>query len=209
MANKSASSRRWLQRQESDPYTLAARANGFRSRAAYKLLEIDEKFNLFANVSSVVDLGAAPGSWVQVLKNKINRKDLKVVALDRLEIEPILGVTCIQGDFTEDDVLTALEEAVGSDKVDIVLSDMAPNMSGIVSVDQPQSMYLVELALDFVNNHLKANGHFVCKIFQGEDFDQFVKDVKSKFTKVQIFKPKSSRNESREVYLIALGYKYI
>lgn len=199
------SSNRWKARQEKDPYVKQARAAGYRARAAYKLLELDEKDRLLRPGLRVVDLGAAPGSWAQVAAEKVGESG-RVVALDILPMDALPGVEIIEGDFREDDVLEQLEGAVG-ERVDLVLSDMAPNLSGIAVADQARSMHLAELALDFARQWLEPNGRFVVKLFQGEGFDEFVREARATFRVVRIRKPRSSRRESREAYLVGDGLK--
>ena len=196
------SGKRWLQRQSNDPYVKQARAEGYRARAAYKLKELDQRDKLFRNGMRVVDLGAAPGSWSQVAIERIGERQGTVVALDILPMEPLSGVQFIQGDFREDKPLAELEASVGQ-KVDLVLSDMAPNMSGIGPADQARSMYLAELALDFAVHWLQPKGALVIKLFQGDGFDAFMAQVKAKFVQVNVRKPEASRSESREVYIVA------
>jgi 23S rRNA (uridine2552-2'-O)-methyltransferase len=199
------SSNRWKARQEKDPYVKQARAAGYRARAAYKLLELDEKDRLLRPGLRVVDLGAAPGSWAQVAAEKVGESG-RVVALDILPMDTLPGVEIIEGDFREDEVLERLEGVVG-ERVDLVLSDMAPNLSGIAVADQARSMHLAELALDFARQWLEPNGRFVVKLFQGEGFDAFVREARATFRAVRIRKPKSSRRESREAYLVGDGLK--
>jgi 23S rRNA (uridine2552-2'-O)-methyltransferase len=199
------SSNRWKARQEKDPYVKQARAAGYRARAAFKLLELDEKDRLLRPGFRVVDLGAAPGSWSQVAAERVGEAG-RVVALDILPMDTLPGVDFIEGDFRESEVLEKLESVVG-DRVDLVLSDMAPNLSGIPVSDQARSMHLAELALDFARQWLSANGRFVVKLFQGEGFDEFVRDARATFKAVRVRKPNSSRRESREVYLIGDGLK--
>ncbi|MBY6205059.1 23S rRNA (uridine(2552)-2'-O)-methyltransferase RlmE [Halomonas denitrificans] len=199
------SSNRWLARQDKDPYVKQAKAAGYRARAAFKLLEIDEKDRLLKPGLKVVDLGAAPGSWAQVAAEKVGDSG-RVVALDILPMDALPGVEIIEGDFREAEVLEALEARVG-ERVDLVLSDMAPNLSGIAASDQARSMHLAELAMDFARQWLAPNGRFVVKLFQGEGFDDFVRDARATFKSVRVRKPRSSRRESREVYLVADGLK--
>jgi 23S rRNA (uridine2552-2'-O)-methyltransferase len=179
-----------------------AQQQGLRSRSAFKLLELQDKYQLIKPGMIVVDLGAAPGGWCQVVRPVVGDSG-KVLALDILEMEPVHGVEFIHGDFTEDEPLRVLESALGGREVDLVLSDMAPNMSGVATIDQAKAMYLAELALEFVKNHLKPGGDYVVKLFQGTDFDAYVRQVRSLFKKVQVRKPKASRPRSREVYLLA------
>ena len=199
---KSKSSNRWLAEHFDDQYVKMAQQKGLRSRAAFKLMELQEKYQLVKTGMTVVDLGAAPGGWCQVVKPLVGDSG-KVLALDILKMEPIAGVEFIQGDFTEEGPLQALETALGGQEVDLVLSDMAPNMSGMATIDQAKSMYLAELALEFCRTRLKPGGIFVVKLFQGTDFDEYVSEVRSLFRKVQVRKPKASRPRSREVYLLA------
>ena len=196
--------KRWLQRQSNDPYVKQARAEGYRARAAYKLKELDARDRLFVKGQRVVDLGAAPGSWSQVAVERTGGAEsgAKVIALDILPMEPLSDVHFIQGDFREDEPLAELEALVG-EKVDLVLSDMAPNISGIAPSDQARSMYLAELALDFAVQWLKPGGGLVIKLFQGEGFDAFVAQARKHFASVKLRKPEASRSESREVYLVA------
>ena len=199
---KSKSSKRWLSEHFDDQYVKMAQQNGLRSRSAYKLLELQDKYKRIKPGMTVVDLGAAPGGWCQVVKPLVGKTG-RVLALDILEMEPVHGVEFIQGDFTEDEPLKALEAALDGQTVDLVLSDMAPNMSGMATIDQAKAMYLAELALEFVKAHLKPGGDYVVKLFQGTDFDVYVREVRSLFKKVQVRKPKASRPRSREVYLLA------
>ncbi len=201
---RSKSSRRWLDRHFSDEYVKRAQKEGYRSRAVFKLLEIQEKDRLLAPGMRVADLGAAPGGWSQVAARLLGDKG-HLVALDLLPMDPLPGVTLIQGDFREEEVLTQLREALAGEPLDLVLSDMAPNMSG-TAADQPRLMYLCELALDFAVQHLKPGGALVIKTFQGEGFDDFLKALRQHFRQVASRKPKSSRRESRELYLVARGF---
>ncbi|MDA9556774.1 23S rRNA (uridine(2552)-2'-O)-methyltransferase RlmE [Vibrio sp.] len=202
----SASSGRWLKEHFDDKYANEARKKGYRSRAYFKIEEIDKKDKLFKSGMTVVDLGAAPGGWSQY-SAKVVGDNGKLIACDLLPMDPISGVSFLQGDFREDAVLEALLERIQPSMVDVVMSDMAPNMAGNASVDQPRGMYLVELALDMCRQVLAQNGSFVVKVFQGEGFDQYVKEVKDVFKVVKIRKPDSSRARSREVYVVATGYK--
>jgi 23S rRNA (uridine2552-2'-O)-methyltransferase len=203
---RTASSSRWMQEHFDDHYVKLAQKRGFRSRAAFKIEEIQEKDKLIRPGMTVVDLGAAPGGWSQVAVKLAGDKG-KVIACDILSMDPIVGVDFLQGDFREEKVLEALLARVGDAKVDVVLSDMAPNMSGTGGVDQPRAMYLVELALDMCHQVLAPNGCFAVKVFQGEGFDDYMKLVKQAFKTVKTRKPDSSRARSREVYLVATGYK--
>jgi len=199
---KSKSSNKWLSEHFDDHYVKQAQQKGLRSRSAFKLLELQEKYMLVKRGMVVVDLGAAPGGWCQVVRPLVGDSG-QVIALDILEMEPLDGVEFIHGDFTEKEPLHMLERALGNRKVDLVLSDMAPNMSGMSTIDQAKAMYLAELALEFVRNHLKPGGNYVVKLFQGTDFDGYVREVRSLFKQVQVRKPKASRPRSREVYLLA------
>ena len=203
---RSKTSLGWLKRHVNDPYVKQAQKDGYRSRASYKLLEIQEKYKLIRSGMSVVDLGAAPGGWSQVTSRLIGGQG-RLIASDILEMDSIPDVTFIQGDFTEDEVLARILEAVGNSQVDLVISDMAPNMSGTPAVDMPKAMFLCELALDLAARILKPGGNFVIKVFQGEGFDAYVKDARQKFDKVQMIKPDSSRGSSREQYMLAWGYR--
>ncbi len=202
---RSKSSHRWMQRHVNDEYVKRSRKEGYRSRAAYKLLELQERDRFIKPGQVVVDLGAAPGGWLQVVAGLVGRKGL-VVGLDLLEIDPMAGVELIRGDFREESTLRRLNEVLDGRPVDLVLSDMAPNITGVTAVDQPRSIYLCELALDFCRQSLREGGGFVTKVFQGEGFDQFHRDVKSSFRRVVTRKPKASRPKSREVYLVAGNY---
>ncbi|GLP97080.1 23S rRNA (uridine(2552)-2'-O)-methyltransferase RlmE [Paraferrimonas sedimenticola] len=204
--NRSVSSKRWLKEHFDDKYVKEAQKQGLRSRAVFKLDEIQAKDKLIRDGMTVVDLGAAPGGWSQ-LATKLVGESGQVIACDILPMDPIAGVDFLQGDFREESVLNALLERVGDDKVDVVLSDMAPNMSGNGAVDQPRAMYLVELALDMCHSVLAPNGSFAVKVFQGEGFDQYMKDIRKAFKVVKTRKPDSSRARSREVFVVATGYK--
>ncbi|CCQ11653.1 Cell division protein FtsJ / Ribosomal RNA large subunit methyltransferase E [Pseudoalteromonas luteoviolacea B = ATCC 29581] len=208
MANKkhSASSKRWLKEHFDDPYVHEAQRRGYRSRAVFKLEEIQEKDKLIKSGMNVVDLGAAPGSWSQYLAEQLGERG-EVIACDILPMDPLAGVAFLQGDFREEAVLNALLKRIDGKNIDVVFSDMAPNMSGNMSIDQAGSMYLVELALDMCHQVLKKDGAFAVKVFQGEGFDQFVQNVRDCFKTVKIRKPKASRPRSREVYVVATGYK--
>ncbi|MCF4994227.1 23S rRNA (uridine(2552)-2'-O)-methyltransferase RlmE [Pseudomonas syringae] len=203
---RSKTSLGWLKRHVNDPYVKQAQKDGYRSRASYKLLEVQEKYKLIRPGMSVVDLGAAPGGWSQVTSRLIGGQG-RLIASDILEMDSIPDVTFIQGDFTQDEVLAQILEAVGNSQVDLVISDMAPNMSGTPEVDMPKAMFLCELALDLAERILKPGGNFVIKIFQGEGFDVYLKDARRKFDKIQMIKPDSSRGTSREQYMLAWGYR--
>ncbi len=202
---RSKSSNRWLQEHFDDVYVKKAHAEGYRSRAVYKLKEVDEKERLFRPGMTVVDLGAAPGGWTQYVAEKLAGQG-SIIGLDLLPVAPLPGVTFITGDFREDTVLQELMALVPEHGVDVVLSDMAPNMSGTSAVDIPRAMYLVELAYDFSQKMLKPGGTLLMKIFHGAGFDDIVKQVRSQFERVVIRKPGASRARSRETYLLAKGY---
>ncbi len=206
MAKRKASSRRWLDRHVNDPYVQRAQVDGYRSRAAYKLLEIQERDAILRRGMRVVDLGAAPGGWLQVAAALVGRKGL-VVGLDLLPIDPIEGVELLQGDFREDPVLSSLSAQLEGEALDLVLSDMAPNVTGMKAVDQPRSIYLVELALEFALSTLKPGGGMVVKTFHGEGFDELVKTTRQHFERVVSRKPNASRPQSRETYLVAKGLR--
>jgi 23S rRNA (uridine2552-2'-O)-methyltransferase len=196
----------WRERQERDPWVARARAEGWRSRAVYKLQQIDRKEKLLKPGIVCVDLGAAPGGWSQYVVETLGDK-ARVIALDLLPMDALPYVEFIQGDFREDDVLEELESRLGDTQADLVMSDMAPNISGNRSVDQPRSMYLVELALDVCDRILKPGGNFVCKLFQGDGTDAFIAAARQKFGRVRVMKPDASRAGSREVYLVARNYR--
>jgi 23S rRNA (uridine2552-2'-O)-methyltransferase len=204
MAGKKSSSKRWLREHFSDPYVKQAQAAGLRSRAVYKLQEIVERDKLFKPGMTIVDLGAAPGSWSELAIKCVGKKG-RVIALDILPMQPIDGVEFIQGDFNDDEVLTELLTKIGEAKVDWVISDIAPNMSGVESVDQPRSIAAAELALDFALRVLgeSSAGGFLVKVFQGQGFDEYLLEIRKHFKKVVIRKPKASRGRSREVYILA------
>jgi len=203
---RSKTSHRWLKEHFDDPYVKMAQRDGYRSRASYKLLEIQEKDRILRPGMTVVDLGAAPGGWSQVTSRVIGDKGT-LIASDILPMDSIPDVTFIQGDFTEDEVFAQLLEAIGENPVDLVISDMAPNMSGLPAVDMPRAMFLCELALDLCTRVLRPGGDFLIKIFQGEGFDTYLKSVREGFDKVQMRKPLSSRDRSREQYLLARGFR--
>ena len=189
-----------------DVYVRRSQQDGYRSRASYKLIEINDKDKLLKPGMKVVDLGAAPGGWSQIAGRLIGDKG-KVVASDILEMAPLPGVTFVQGDFTEDVVYQEILKAIGDERADLVISDMAPNMSGNSAVDQPQSMYLVELALDMASQVLRPGGNYLVKVFQGEGFDEYLKTMRGMFTSVVTRKPDASRARSREVYLLGRQFK--
>ena len=203
---RTRTSKSWMSEHISDSFVKQAQKDGYRSRAAYKLIEIDEKYNLFKENMVIVDLGSAPGSWSQLAANKIGMKG-KVIALDLLEMQPVKKVEFIQGDFRDNKVLIEIEKKLNNLEVDLVISDMAPNISGIKVVDQSAAIYLNELALDFSCNWLKPNGHLLVKSFIGADFDSFVNSVKPFFKKVIRVKPSSSRSRSSEIFV--LGYEKV
>ena len=203
---RSKSSHDWLREHFDDHYVKKAQQAGYRSRATFKLEEIDKKDKLLRPAMTVVDLGSAPGGWSDYALHKVGRKGT-VVALDILPMTPLTGVHFIEGDFREDSVLDELNTVLNGQQIDLVLSDMAPNITGVDSIDQPSSMYLVELALDFALNNLGKQGCFLVKVFHGEGFDQFLKAMRDGFQKVVTRKPDASRARSREVYLLGRGLK--
>ncbi len=203
---RSKSSGRWLKEHFDDPYVKQSQQDGYRSRASYKLLEMSKKDKLIRPGMTVVDLGAAPGGWTQVAMQLVGDSGT-VIASDILAMDPIAGVTFIEGDFTEQSVYDEIIMALNGRKADLVISDMAPNMSGNPAIDQPKSMYLVELALDMSRHILKPGGSFLAKVFQGEGFDELLRETRSSFVKVQSRKPGASRSRSREVYQLATGFK--
>ena len=195
----------WRERQEKDPYVQRARKEGWRSRAVFKLEQIDQKERFLKPDIVCVDLGSAPGSWSQYVTEKLKGR-ARIVAVDLLPMDALPEVEFVQGDFREDEVFEQLLESVGENGADLVLSDMAPNITGTKVVDQPRSMYLVELALDMARKVLKPGGSFVCKVFQGGGFDEFVRDARNSFERVRVMKPNASRAGSREVYLVARNF---
>ena len=203
---RSKSSGRWLQEHEKDQYVQRSRKEGYRSRASYKLLELDKKDRLFRPGMIVVDLGSAPGGWTQVAAEQVGHNG-RVIASDILPMDAVAGAEFIQGDFTDEKVLEEILSALGGEQADLVISDMAPNMSGMKAVDQPRAMYLVELALEMSLQVLKPGGGFVAKVFQGEGFDALLTELRKSFTKVVSRKPDASRARSREVYLVGKGFK--
>ena len=203
---KSHSSKQWLRRHVNDPYVQRSKKEGYRSRSAYKLTEIDERDRILGPGMLVVDLGAAPGGWSQVAAKRVGPKGT-VVAIDLLPVEPISGVTILQADFASEEGLCAVEKCIHGRKAAVVLSDMAPNMSGIAVSDQARSMELAEIARDFAQLHLQAEGVFVVKVFQGAGYDEYLKSLRNAFQKVMARKPASSRGESAEQYLVARGLK--
>jgi 23S rRNA (uridine2552-2'-O)-methyltransferase len=202
VAARSKSSQRWLKEHFSDPYVKKAQAEGLRSRAAYKLEELVERDRLLKPGMVVVDLGAAPGGWSQWVRQALGDTG-RVIALDILEMPSLAGVEFLHGDFRDDDVLSQLEAALGDKPVDLVLSDMAPNKSGVDAVDQPRGMHLAELAMDFADHHLRPGGSFLIKLFQGVGFDEYVRELRQRYARVVIRKPAASRKRSPEVYALA------
>ena len=198
---KNKTSRQWVHDHINDPYVKQAQAQGYRSRAAFKLLQIDERDHLLAPGKVVVDLGSTPGGWSQVVSKKVAPGG-RVIALDLLPMEPVPGVHFIQGDFREDEVLKQLEERLSGRRVGLVMSDMAPNMSGVPLVDQARVMYLAELGLEFSRAHLKPDGAFLVKVFQGSDYESFLKAMREVFKTVAVRKPDASRDRSAELYLL-------
>lgn len=203
---RSKSSARWLKEHFDDQYVKQSQKDGYRSRASYKLIELHEKDKLFKKGMTVVDLGAAPGGWSQVAIEYVGESG-RVVASDILPMDSIADVDFVQGDFTEQAVFDQILEVLGDQKADLVISDMAPNMSGTASADIPRAMYLVELALDMADQILKPGGTFVAKVFQGEGFDELLKLMRERYSKVYSRKPDASRARSREVYQIGTGFK--
>ena len=203
--SKPRGSRSWKERQDKDPYVLRARRDGFRSRAVYKLEQIDQKERLLKPDMVCIDLGSAPGSWSQYVTEKLKGR-VRIIALDLLPMDVLPAVEFIQGDFADENVLMTIRELLGESQVDLVMSDMAPNMSGNRAVDQPRSMYLTELALEMCKQVLRPGGDFVCKLFQGEGTDELIALSRRAFKRVKVIKPKASRAGSREVYLVARNY---
>jgi 23S rRNA (uridine2552-2'-O)-methyltransferase len=206
MAKKRSSSKAWLKEHREDPYVQQAQRDGYRSRACYKLLELQEKDKLIRSGMTVLDLGSAPGGWSQVAMALVGDSG-QVIASDILPMEDISGVTFVEGDFTEDTVFRQIIDALEGRLVDLVISDMAPNMSGVHAVDQPRATYLVELALDMAAQVLAPGGSFVTKLFQGEGFDEVFAQAKGSFERVLMRKPKASRPRSREVYMVAKEFR--
>ncbi len=203
---RTKTSKAWMQEHVNDPYVKLAQKDGYRARAAYKLLEIDDKDRLIKPGMMIVDLGSTPGSWSQVAIQRLKGNG-RVIALDLLPMVGIPGVEFIQGDFREDEILAQLEEKLNGQQIDLVISDMAPNISGISSVDQPNAVYLTELAVDFSLKWLKPEGNFLVKVFIGSGFEEIVKIMRDSFEKVVTRKPKASRDRSTEVYLLGLKRK--
>jgi 23S rRNA (uridine2552-2'-O)-methyltransferase len=206
MAKKRSSSKAWLREHREDPYVQQAQREGYRSRACYKLIELQERDRLIRPGMTVIDLGSAPGGWSQVAAEQVGRRG-RVIASDILPMDSIAGVVFIEGDFTEEEILRRILDAVGDTPVDLVMSDMAPNMSGMSAVDQPRSIYLVELALDLARQVLAPGGAFVAKVFQGEGFDELIREARGLFRQVSTRKPRASRARSREVYLVARDFR--
>ena len=196
----------WMQEHLNDPYVQEAKRRGYRSRAAFKLIELAERDKLLRTGMTAVDLGAAPGSWSQVLRERLGSAGT-IVAIDLLPMDGIAGVTFIQGDFREEEGLRALDLALGDSRADLVLSDMAPNLSGIDSADQARSVHLGELALEFAVGHLRPGGDLLVKVFQGAGLAEFQREMTSHFTKVYVRKPKASRDRSRETFLVGKGFR--
>ena len=205
MARKAGSSHRWRQRQTRDPYVERAAKEGFRSRAAFKLIEIDKRERILKPGALIVDLGAAPGGWAQVAARRVGPRG-RVIGIDRLAMDPLEGVEVLEADFSSEEGLTALRQTLGEAPVDVVLSDLAPNISGNRAIDQPRSIALAEDALMFAKEVLKPGGVFLTKVFQGEGQNDFEQVVRQDFGRVKRIKPKSSRAESREIYLLASEY---
>jgi 23S rRNA (uridine2552-2'-O)-methyltransferase len=206
--------KQWLQDHANDPYVKQAQRDGFRARAAYKLSEIDEQFKLLRPGQLVVDLGSTPGAWSQYIRRKfaaggaaVGELNGRIVALDILPMEPIEGVTFIQGDFREDEVLAQLNAAVNNEPVDVVVSDMAPNLTGVTVTDTARVAHLVELALDFALQHLKPEGALVTKVFHGSGYSELVEQFRARFKVVKAVKPKASRDKSSETFLVGFGLK--
>ena len=200
----SKTSKQWMREHINDPFVQLAQKEGYRSRAAYKLLEIDAKDRLLKPGTVVVDLGATPGGWSQVAASKVGRNG-KVIALDLLPLDPLAGVEFIQGDFRDDTVLKQLEQLLQGKPVGLVISDMSPNICGVASADQARAMHLAELAMEFALEHLKPEGVFLVKVFQGAGFEDFYRLMRSRFAKVATRKPKASRDRSCELYLLGSG----
>lgn len=205
MSKLTQSSQRWLQEHANDQYVKQAQKEGYRSRAVYKLAQLDERDRLFYPNMTIIDLGAAPGGWSQWAQQRLQKK-CRIFALDILPMEALADVTFLQGDFREEAVLNQLLELLGQQKAHLVMSDMAPNMSGVRAVDQPSSMYLAELARDLAFEVLAPKGDFVSKLFQGEGFDEYIRSLRTRFKQVLIRKPDASRARSAEVYALARQY---
>lgn len=206
MSRRRKGSGHWRQHEGADPYVQRARTEGWRSRAVFKLEEIDRREGLIRPGMTIVDLGAAPGGWSEYAARRLQGKG-RVIALDLLAMDPIAGVEVLRGDFNEESVLEALRERLVKGRVDLVMSDMAPNITGVRAVDQPRSMLLAELAREFAYETLRRGGGLVVKLFQGEGFDEFVRDTRGRFGRVVVKKPAASRDSSRETYLVAGNYE--
>src|SRR5690348_4311857 len=204
---RAKTSKAWMKEHVNDFFVKQAKKEGYRSRAAYKLVEIAERDHLFRSGMTIVDLGAAPGGWSQAAALKLGEK-ARIIALDLNEMEPLPGVTFIQGDFTNAEVLARLKNALGNSPVDLVISDMSPNISGIAVSDQARSMYLAELALEFCRERLNSGGAFLVKVFQGAGFPEFLRSMRGDFNKVVTRKPEASRDRSSELYLLGTGKRY-
>ncbi|SBR51894.1 23S rRNA (uridine(2552)-2'-O)-methyltransferase RlmE [Halomonas sp. HL-93] len=204
--SSSKTSASWMKEHFDDPYVKQSWQDGYRSRASYKLLEIDDKDKLLRPGMTVIDLGAAPGGWSQIAAEKVGEHGM-LIASDILEMDSLADVAFIQGDFTEETVLNAILKHLDNRPVDLVMSDMAPNMSGMAAIDQPQAMYLVELALELARETLSPGGQLLVKVFQGEGFDSYLKELRNDFKRVVTRKPSASRARSREVYLLAEGFR--
>ena len=204
--SRSKSSGRWLQEHFSDEFVKKSQQDGYRSRASYKLIEIDDKYRLLKPTSKVLDLGAAPGGWTQVAAERVGTSGF-VLASDILQMDSVAGTSFIQGDFSEDEVFQQLLDSIADRQLDLVMSDMAPNLSGVKNIDQPRSMYLVELALDIATKTLGPRGSFLTKVFHGEGFDELIKETRLLFNSVTAVKPTASRSRSRETYMLARGFR--
>ncbi len=205
MGKKKSASKSWLREHKSDPYVLSAKKDGYRSRASYKLIDLDERFDFLREGAKVLDLGCAPGGWSQVAISKIGPAG-ELVASDILPMIPISGVTFIQGDFSDEAVMLSIAKKFTGSRADVVMSDMAPNLSGINAIDQPRSLYLAELGAEMAAKVLVIGGSFIIKLFHGEGFDSFVQRCRRSFETVNVRKPNASRAKSREVYLVAKGF---
>ena len=203
---KSSSNKHWLIRQQKDPYVKQAQQSHYRSRAVYKLIEIDEKDHLFKQGQTIIDLGAAPGSWSQYVSKKIGKK-WRLIAIDILPMDPIANTLFIKGDFTEQPVVEQCLQAMNHGKADLVISDMAPNLSGIGATDQARSLNLAELSFDLAKSVLKQGGHMLVKLFEGEGTGVYRRELKEHFGKVIVRKPKASRDDSREFYILARTFR--
>lgn len=203
---RSKTSKQWLKEHFDDVYVRQSQEQGYRSRASFKLLEMQQQDGLIRPGMTVVDLGAAPGGWSQVAAELVGERG-RVIASDILKMDALAGVEFLQGDFTEQEVLDRLLESLGEDAADLVISDMAPNMSGMKEIDQPRIMHLAELALDLARSVLKPKGTFLVKVFQGEGYELFQRELRDSFETVKVRKPKASRARSSEIYLLAAGFR--